>query len=685
MKKIILFFLLVILFLTGLQLQSVQAQNDIHIILRQPPPNQLSVGDVWKMTLENLTDSTLNIYLVGSVDKDNNKVVDGTSATIQVPPGKTNYNYRNFETGSVNWYDNTLKEFILRTGNVPAGNYSTCMQAYSSDNNIPLGTNTCISIPIIREATSSINIISPADGEEIKTEETSGINFAWTGIGIKGTYTLRIVEMKDNQSKEAAMKENAAFFEKKNINTSSYNYQLNEKKFNEGKNYAWQVKNGNDNLIIVSESSVFRLAGERTALFEVKVNGMFGDQTIDNCKIEFSANHPGAQSGMTYHLKILNATTNNLTCPVDVSACTISPVMEFESTSGSINVAYENFFGTADDGSGILKTGLTKLIAGNKYIVIFCMDNNPGFGWSNNTSSSYNWCSSFLFKGCTYTTPPIDVTKGPPATILTDVCSDFENGNLNGWQVSVANQNIIKERRGDGSNNFLQTTDAINGPSFLFNDTANSGNWFDKIGPDSCGSICFDINYLFDGFGNNGIQPNMYPWVEITDGTNIARFTWATIAVGSGWHSYCAPIAPLTPDGLVPSNNDGFWVMNNVFNWNTLLSNVTRIRFPVDPTPYQNERIGYDNICLKSAGECTKCDNEAVPCFTMQDSICLKDPIKIDGSCSDKETKYFISVQESDVDWNRFGVEETQWYNGTVPSSFDIKAWYIFKRSYLEM
>jgi len=237
-------FLFIILFISGLQFNSALSQNKIKIVLMQPPPNQLSVGTVWKMSLENLTDSTLNIYLVGTVDKDNIKVVDGTSATINLPPGKSNYNYRSFETGSVNWHDNTLKEFILRTGNVPAGKFETCIQAFSSNNNIPLSTNTCINIPITRGPTAEITLISPPDGEAAEI----GIDvvviwpiFSWSSPNSKGRYNIVIKELKEGQTREQAMNENKDFFIKKNLRLTSYQYGAADPKMEEGKDYVWCI------------------------------------------------------------------------------------------------------------------------------------------------------------------------------------------------------------------------------------------------------------------------------------------------------------------------------------------------------------------------------------------------------------------------------------------------------------
>lgn len=241
-KNLILIFI-AILFLTGLHFNSVQAQNKLRITLHQPPQNQLSASNLWKMTLENLTDSALTIYLKGSATKDNIKVVDGTSAAITLPPGRSNYNYKNFETGDVNWSDQELKNFIIKTGTVPAAIYITCMQAFSSVNNMPLSIQTCIDIPIVRDPTLTINLIAPSDGESITSDN---FTFNWAGATLTPgqSYKLTIKEITGNQSPEAAMQNNRIFFEKDNLRTTSFQYTSAYPKFKKGISYVWGIKLG---------------------------------------------------------------------------------------------------------------------------------------------------------------------------------------------------------------------------------------------------------------------------------------------------------------------------------------------------------------------------------------------------------------------------------------------------------
>ncbi|PKL83487.1 MAG: hypothetical protein CVV24_04810, partial [Ignavibacteriae bacterium HGW-Ignavibacteriae-3] len=188
--------------------------------------------------------------------------------------------------------------------------------------------------------------------------------------------------------------------------------------------------------------------------------------------------------------------------------------------------------------------------------------------------------------------------------ILNPNCTDFENSSLSGWQGNNTSVSIQQS----GNNHFIQTTDQSGASSFFNSSKPLIGNWTNLFS-NGCGSLCFDVNFLYGGNPYNGVNPpqTFVPYIVIQgSGFSAAFITNNPISVGDGWHSYCAPLSFLNSDGTLPSNSDGHWVMSvgTVNDWNTLLSNVTSVRLPVDPTSYQNEKFGFDNICLKNTGDC---------------------------------------------------------------------------------
>jgi hypothetical protein len=184
-------------------------------------------------------------------------------------------------------------------------------------------------------------------------------------------------------------------------------------------------------------------------------------------------------------------------------------------------------------------------------------------------------------------------------------CTDFENGISNGWQGDHTAVTIISS--GGNPGQFAQTQDQSGASTFFNSDPAYTGNWSDLIS-NGCGSLCFDVKYIDAGVGNTSPLA-FHPAIYINGNGFTAVFVSNdSIHLGDGWHSYCAPLQYLNVDSTMPSNANGHWVMSGTgvaANWNTLLSNVQKVYLPTDPTSFQAEQFGYDNICIKSTGDCT--------------------------------------------------------------------------------
>jgi protocatechuate 3,4-dioxygenase beta subunit/uncharacterized protein (DUF2141 family) len=188
--------------------------------------------------------------------------------------------------------------------------------------------------------------------------------------------------------------------------------------------------------------------------------------------------------------------------------------------------------------------------------------------------------------------------------ILNPDCSDFENNSMNGWQAD----NISTSFQQSGNNHYIQTTDQAGVSTFYTTSKPFTGNWT-SLFSNGCGSLCFDVTFIYGGHVFQGQTPpqTFTPQIAIEgNGFKATFIANGPISVGDGWHSYCAPLSFLNSDGTLPSNSDGYWIMTTgtANDWNTLLTNVTKVRLPVDPTSFQGEKIGYDNICLKNTGDC---------------------------------------------------------------------------------
>ena len=188
--------------------------------------------------------------------------------------------------------------------------------------------------------------------------------------------------------------------------------------------------------------------------------------------------------------------------------------------------------------------------------------------------------------------------------ILNPNCTDFENNSLNGWQAN----NISTSFQQNGNNHYIQTTDQAGVSTFYTTSNPFIGNWTSLFSK-GCGSLCFDITFIYGGDTYNGVTPpqTLNPTIALEGAGFKASFVITqSISVGDGWHSYCAPLSFLNSDGTLPSNSNGYWIMTlgTASDWNTLLTNVTKVRLLADPTSFQHEKIGYDNICLINTGDC---------------------------------------------------------------------------------
>lgn len=209
MKKNYYQFIFAILFLMGLQFNSALADGKIKIQLKQPPPNLMGVKDLWKMDITNNTRENINIYLTGTAaESKKGLIVSGKSKVLTISPGTKSYDYNDFKSGGeVNWKDKSIQEVLLRTGNVPEGEYTICVTALYENNEVA-DQESCIEQSIKLEG--SITLISPDDGAEIDSKQP--VLFSWTPLVPKPsggvTYRLKVWQLMQGQNSTTAMRTN---------------------------------------------------------------------------------------------------------------------------------------------------------------------------------------------------------------------------------------------------------------------------------------------------------------------------------------------------------------------------------------------------------------------------------------------------------------------------------------------
>ncbi|MGQ9707706.1 MAG: hypothetical protein ACUVUR_02380 [bacterium] len=130
------------------------------------------------------------------------------------------------------WHAPDYKEFALRTGGLPEGNY-TFIVLLQPD----LGGDT---IEFNVRLPGPPRLISPRNGTSLPQDQRQPM-FNWTPSLPNLRYQLRIVEVLSGQTKEEAMRGNQPWYEGRNLTTNVLRYPFSATRFELGKQFAWQV------------------------------------------------------------------------------------------------------------------------------------------------------------------------------------------------------------------------------------------------------------------------------------------------------------------------------------------------------------------------------------------------------------------------------------------------------------
>ena len=119
-----------ILFLVVLNLPA-QAQFSLRI--HPPPPNQLAIEDLWRVDVTNNSGEPRIVFFRAEiVEARKGPLFRGNSNEFESPPGRERITARDIREIRDEWYLEEDKQFILRTGTVPAGSFGARVNTVSS-------------------------------------------------------------------------------------------------------------------------------------------------------------------------------------------------------------------------------------------------------------------------------------------------------------------------------------------------------------------------------------------------------------------------------------------------------------------------------------------------------------------------------------------------------------------------
>jgi len=274
-------------------------------------------------------------------------------------------------------------------------------------------------------------------------------------------------------------------------------------------------------------------------------------------------------------------------------------------SAGGIDYGYSSFIVGADDAD------CDAMVWSSSDYMWEC-SNQRWYGMQGLSSNGGNECSSFLID--------YDGLSGTEAKIMQgDVevfrcfqcaapdlscCSSFDTEDQERWQGS--NTSILISEPGSSvtDGDYYLRGDVSGSDGYLYNDSDYSGDW--TLYDGSC--LCFDFRILDDG--NFSSATVLSPDLRLYQGdpatpTLEARFVpYTTVTEVALWTNFCSPIE--LGGTTMPVSEHGYWTMtigSGTTDWNTLLQDVTGVKFSTDLSTATTEAYGYDNICIGSCSD----------------------------------------------------------------------------------
>jgi len=244
---------------TGLVLLALSAQittgQQVTLSLRQPPPNQFALTDLWQLTVIYVSATgaaapPITVRLVGTVRtvdlrQQGGLIVTATTSTFTLNGGTRIFTSQSINAAApiqVQWTNQKIRDAVSATGQFPTGQYSACVELFmiSGNGTRSLATD-CINVSV--ELTSPPMLISPAAGTSVELKYPI---FTWTppvpiSPRTRVQYTLKMVELHGRQTAGAAMQANPAWLEQPTVGGTTIQYPPSARNLKAGQRYAWMI------------------------------------------------------------------------------------------------------------------------------------------------------------------------------------------------------------------------------------------------------------------------------------------------------------------------------------------------------------------------------------------------------------------------------------------------------------
>ncbi|MEM8486904.1 MAG: hypothetical protein AAF564_15230 [Bacteroidota bacterium] len=233
--------LALLLLMAGGMPQMSHAQQSVVVVqIFPPPPNQLTISDLWRVQLNNMGRSDLSVVLRGTVEEAREGLLlDASTREVALRPGLNTFRGPDLEPVELDETNSEYERIIVRTGQAPTGDYTICVYAISTVTLEEVGSD-CINHSV--ELVSPPELIAPPIEAQLSDRFPV---FYWTPPApLPGnqavSYRIKIVKVLGRQSPLAALQANPSWYEEANLRTTFLQYPLRAQPFESGQ-YAWII------------------------------------------------------------------------------------------------------------------------------------------------------------------------------------------------------------------------------------------------------------------------------------------------------------------------------------------------------------------------------------------------------------------------------------------------------------
>ncbi len=293
----------------------------INVRIHRPPPSRMEVEKLWWVDLTNPTSTTYQVYLELTITETKaGEVFRANSNTLSLPSGTSRIRPSDIKEITNVRYNAEYRDYIVRTGKIPPGNYQICIRVFQVRTNVLLGSN-CYSASVAEP--EAPRLITPRDGYTIKGRS---ITFSWTPSaplpsGVRPSYTLIIVEVLKGQTPMEAIASNRPVFKKENIKGTSFTYTFRTRFFIQNKTFAWQVRAYDQNGFELGKnrgrSQVWTFNTEKPSGTSLPRTMKIGEFIVSNITYDGSSTlNSLSGSGETYVIQTIRNYTNPAAPPI---------------------------------------------------------------------------------------------------------------------------------------------------------------------------------------------------------------------------------------------------------------------------------------------------------------------------------------------------------------------------------